>query len=531
MTMTKLSKLTALFALVISANTFAETKTFTYCLEASPAGLNPQLVTDGASLDVGQAIYNRLVDFEQGTTNLIPSLAERWEISDDGKTYTFFLRQNVKFHSNKNFTPSRDFNADDVIFSIERQRNVDNPYHKVSGGNYEFFLGMDMQNIIDSLEKVNDYTLKIQLKQPNAPFLANLAMDFMAIFSAEYAEKMLAAGTPEKLDSDPIGTGAFEFHSYQKDANVRFTAFENYWQGRTKLERLVFEITPDAAVRLAKLEKNECQAMPYPNPADLNSLKNNPNVQLLEKSGLNVGYITFNLRKAPFDNQKVRQALNYAVNKDEILTSVYQGSGIKAKNPMPSTIWGYNDDVVDYEYNPAKAKALLVEAGFENGFETEIWAMPVARPYNPNARRMAEMIQEDWRKIGVEAKIVSYEWGEYLKRMAAGEHTTGMMGWTGDNGDPDNFLNTLLSCNAVSQGSNYAGFCNAEYDKLVTEAAMISEQDKRSELYKKAQNIVKEQATWLPIAHSTVYFPVRKEVKGYVLSPFLAHNFYRVDLE
>lgn len=528
--MTKLSKFTTLLALSISANVFAENKTFTYCLEASPAGLNPQLVTDGASLDVGQAVYNRLVDFEQGSTNLIPSLAERWEISDDGKTYTFFLRQNVQFHSNKNFTPSRNFNADDVIFSINRQRDTNNPYNQVSGGNYEFFLGMDMQNIIDNLEKVDDYTLKIQLKKPNAPFLANLAMDFMAMFSAEYADKMLAAGTPEKLDTAPIGTGAFQFHSYQKDATVRFTAFDNYWQGRAKLDRLVFSITPDASVRLAKLEKNECQAMPYPNPADLEALKNNPNIQLLEQSGLNIGYITFNLRKAPFDNQKVRQALNYAVNKDEILTSVYQGSGIKAKNPMPATIWGYNNEVEDYDYNPEKAKILLKEAGLENGFKTEIWAMPVARPYNPNARRMAEMVQEDWRKIGVEAKIVSYEWGEYLKRMAAGEHTAGMMGWTGDNGDPDNFLNTLLSCNAVEQGSNYAGFCHAEYDKLVTEAATISEQNKRSELYKKAQNIVKEQAAWLPIAHSTVYFPMRKEVKGYVLSPFLAHNFYTVDL-
>lgn len=529
--MKNFSKLATIITLAFSANAYAEIKTFTYCLESSPAALNPQIATDGATLDVGQAVYNRLIDFEKGTTNLIPSLAERWEISEDGKTYTFFLRQNVKFHSNKDFTPSRPFNADDVLFSINRQLDPNNPYHKISGGNYEFFLGMDMQNIIEKVEKLDDYTVKISLKQPNAPFLANLAMDFAAMFSAEYADKMLAAGTPEKIDLEPIGTGPFQFYSYQKDANVRFTAFDDYWQGKAKLDRLVFSITPDASVRLAKLEKNECQAMPYPNPADIGSLKNNENVQLLEKSGMNIGYITFNLRKAPFDNQKVRQALNYAVNKDEILTSVYQGSGIKAKNPMPSTIWGYNDDVADYDYNPEKAKALLKEAGFENGFETEIWAMPVSRPYNPNARRMAEMVQEDWRKIGVEAKIVSYEWGEYLKRMAAGEHTTGMMGWTGDNGDPDNFLNTLLSCNAVEQGSNYSGFCNKEYDQLVTEAAQISDQSKRAELYKKAQIIVKEQAAWLPIAHSTVYFPVRKEVKGYVVSPFMAHNFYGVELD
>lgn len=530
--MKKLTQLASCLTLALAANAYAaDTQTFTYCIEASPAALNPQLVTDGATLDVGQALYNRLIDFEPGTTTLIPSLAESWQISEDGKTYILSLRKGVKFHSNKQFTPSRDFNADDVIFSINRQFDANNPYHNVSGGNYEFFYGMNMQNTIKRVSKEDDYTVKIELNAPNAPFLANLAMDFMAIFSAEYAEQLLKAGTPEKLDSDPIGTGPFQFYAYQKDANVRFTTFENYWQGRAKIDRLVFSVTPDPSVRLAKLEKNECQAMPYPNPADIDRLKNNADVQLLEKAGLNIGYVSFNLRKAPFDNQKVRQALNYAVNKTEILTSVYQGSGTVAKNPMPPTVWSYNDEVKDYDYNPEKAKALLKEAGFENGFDTEIWAMPVSRPYNPNARRMAEMIQADWKAVGVNANIVSYEWGEYLKRMSNGEHTTGMLGWTGDNGDPDNFLNALLTCNAVEQGSNYAGFCNAEFDSLVREAAEISDQNKRSGLYQKAQIIFKAQAPWLTIAHSTVYFPVRKEVKGYVLSSFLAHNFYGVSLE
>ncbi|MDY2947477.1 MAG: ABC transporter substrate-binding protein [Mannheimia varigena] len=528
--MNKLTQL-ALFSLAFAGSALAAPKTFTYCLESSPAALNPQIATDGATLDVGQALYNRLIDFEKGTTNLTPSLAERWEISEDGTSYIFYLRQNVPFHSNKNFTPSRNLNADDVIFSINRQLDQNNPYNKVSGGSYEFFYGMNMQNIIKNVAKIDDYTVKIELNAPNAPFLANLAMDFMAIFSAEYAEQMQKAGTPEKVDLEPIGTGAFQFYGYQKDATVSFMAFDNYWQGKAKIDRLVFSITPDASVRLAKLEKNECQAMPYPNPADLPALKANSNIQVLEKAGLNVGYITLNTRKPPFDNPKVRQALNYAVNKEEILTSVYQGSAIKAKNPMPPTIWGYNEEVTGYDFNPEKAKQLLKEAGLENGFETEIWAMPVSRPYNPNARRMAEMIQADWKAIGVNAKIVSYEWGEYLKRMGNGEHTTGMIGWTGDNGDPDNFLNALLSCNAVEQGPNYAGFCDKEFDLLVSEAATISDKNKRSELYQKAQTIFNEQAPWLPIAHSTVYFPVRKEVKGYIPSPFVAHNFYGIELE
>lgn len=450
---------------------------------------------------------------------------------EDGKTYVFHLRKGVKFHSNKDFKPTRDFNADDVVFSFNRQLDPNHPYHKVSGGSYEYFIGMDMQNIINKVEKVDDYTVKISLNVPNAPFLANLAMDFASIYSAQYAEAMAKAKTPEKIDSAPIGTGPFEFVSYQKDSTVRFKAFENYWQGKAKIDRLVFSITPDASVRYAKLQKGECHAAPYPNPADIAKLKDDPNITLLTKPGLNIGYLNFNVQKAPFDNVKVRQALNYAVNKAAIIESVYQGAGQVAKNPIPPTMWSYNDDVKDYAYDPEKAKALLKEAGFENGFETDLWAMPVSRPYNPNARRMAELVQADWEKVGVKAKIVSYEWGEYLKRMRAGDHQTGMMGWTGDNGDPDNFLNTLLSCSAVESGSNYANFCHKEFNDLVTKAAQVTDLAERTALYQQAQLVFKEQAPWITIAHSTTYFPVRKEVKGYVIDPFGLHNFYAVELE
>ncbi len=531
--MKKLTKLSlAVLAMTSTAVFAAAPKTFVYCSEASPSYLSPVLGTDGATIDAsGQAMFNGLTTFERGTTNVIPALAEKWDVSEDGKTYVFHLRKGVKFHSNKDFKPTRDFNADDVVFSFNRQLDPNHPYHKVSGGSYEYFIGMDMQNIIDKVEKVDDYTVKISLKVPNAPFLANLAMDFASIYSAQYADAMAKAKTPEKLDSAPIGTGPFEFVSYQKDSAVRYKAFENYWQGKAKIDRLVFSITPDASVRYAKLQKGECHAAPYPNPADIAKLKADSNITLLTKPGLNVGYLNFNVQKAPFDNVKVRQALNYAVNKDAIIESVYQGAGQVAKNPIPPTMWSYNDEVKDYAYDPEKAKALLKEAGFENGFETDLWAMPVSRPYNPNARRMAELVQADWEKVGVKAKIVSYEWGEYLKRMRAGDHQTGMMGWTGDNGDPDNFLNTLLSCAAVESGSNYANFCHKEFNDLVTKAAQVTDSAERTALYQQAQLVFKEQAPWITIAHSTTYFPVRKEVKGYVIDPFGLHNFYAVELE
>ena len=380
-------------------------------------------------------------------------------------------------------------------------------------------------------KKVDDNTVQFVLTRPEAPFLADLAMDFASILSKEYADAMMKAGTPEKLDLNPIGTGPFQLQQYQKDSRIRYKAFDGYWGTKPQIDTLVFSITPDASVRYAKLQKNECQVMPYPNPADIARMKQDKSINLMEMPGLNVGYLSYNVQKKPLDDVKVRQALTYAVNKDAIIKAVYQGAGVSAKNLIPPTMWGYNDDVQDYTYDPEKAKALLKEAGLEKGFSIDLWAMPVQRPYNPNARRMAEMIQADWAKVGVQAKIVTYEWGEYLKRAKDGEHQTVMMGWTGDNGDPDNFFATLFSCAASEQGSNYSKWCYKPFEDLIQPARATDDHNKRVELYKQAQVVMHDQAPALIIAHSTVFEPVRKEVKGYVVDPLGKHHFENVSIE
>lgn len=519
-----------LLALAVSAG--VQAKTLVYCSEGSPEGFNPQLFTSGTTYDASSVpIYNRLVEFKLGTTEIIPGLAESWDVSDDGKVYTFHLRKGVNWHSSKTFKPTREFNADDVMYTFMRQMDPKHPYHKVSGGSYEYFSGMDMNNMIEKIEKVDDHTVRFVLTRSEAPFIADMAMDFASILSAEYADNMMKAGTPEKVDLDPIGTGPFQLQQYQKDSRILYKANDQYWGKKPDIDRLVFSITPDASVRYAKLQKGECQAMPFPNPADIAKMKQNSDINLLEQPGLNVGYISFNVEKKPLDNQKVRQALSMAVNKDAIIEAVYQGAGQKAKNLIPPTMWSYNDEIVDYEYNPEKAKALLKEAGLAEGFTIDLWAMPVQRPYNPNARRMAEMVQADWEKIGVKTKIVSYEWGEYLKRAKSGEHQAVMMGWTGDNGDPDNFFATLFSCAAKEQGSNYSKWCYKPFEDLIQPARITADHDKRVELYKQAQIVMHDQAPALIIAHSTVYEPVSKKVENYVVDPLGKHHFENVSLK
>jgi len=524
---------TALAALTLACGAVSA-KTLVYCSEGSPENFYPGMNTTGTSFDVTTQVYNTIVEFERGGTKVVPGLAEKWDISPDGTVYTFHLRKGVKWHTtSKSFKPTRDFNADDFIFMIERQWKESDPFFKVTSQNHSYFNDMGMPKLLKSVDQIDDYTVKITLNQAEAPFLANLAMQYAGIQSKEYAIAMLKAGTPEKVDQDPIGTGPFYLVQYQKDAIIRFKAFPQYWGGKAKIDDLVFAITPDASVRWAKLQKGECHVMPYPNPADLDAIRKDPNVQVLEQPGLNVGYLSYNTTKKPFDDVRVRKAINMAINKKAIIDGVYLSTGVAAKNPIPPTMWSYNDAVKDDPYDPEAAKKLLAQAGFPDGFSTDLWAMPVQRPYNPNAKRIAELMQADLAKINVKAEIKSFEWGEYRKRLQAGEHQMGMLGWTGDNGDPDNFLYTLLGCASAksASGSNISKFCYQPYEDLVLKAKSATKQSERDALYKKAQLIFKEQAPWFTIAHAVQLKPVRKEVVDFKLSPFGRHTFYGVDIK
>jgi dipeptide transport system substrate-binding protein len=517
---------------IVGLSGAAQAKTLVYCSEGSPENFSPMLNTTGTTFDANKPIYDTLIQFKPGTTELEPGLAQSWDTSPDGTVITLHLRHNAKWQSNKAFKPTRGLTADDVLFTFERQWKDTNPYHKISGGGYDYFSDMDFPKLLAAIDKVDDYTVKITLTRPNTPFLSDLAMDFSAIMSKEYADALLKAGKPEQFDQEPIGTGPYFLQQYQKDATIRYRAFDGYWGKKPPIDTLVFSITKEAAVRLAKLQANECQVMPFPSPADLPKIKADPHLMMLEQPGLNIGYMAFNVTKKPLDDVRVRRAINMAIDKKAILSAVYQGAGQPAKNLIPPTMWSYNNQVQDFPFDPAAAKKLLEEAGLGAGFDIDLWAMPVQRPYNPDARRIAELMQSDLAKVGIRAKIVSYEWGEYRKRVAAGEDSMAELGWTGDNGDPDNFFGNLASCAAAAPGgSSSTKWCNKEFDALITKAAQLPVQADRAKLYEQAQVIMHQDAPYYLIAHSVVFMPMRKEVTGYVMSPFGGHQFNYVDLK
>jgi dipeptide transport system substrate-binding protein len=508
-----------------------DSKTLVYCSEGSPSSFNPQLVADGTSLNTLHPVFNGLVEFEIGTTKVIPVLAESYTISKDKLTYTFKLRKGVKFHTTKTFTPTREMNAEDVVFSFERMLLKDHPYHNIGGGTYEYFDGMGMGKVIKSVKATDPMTIAITLNYPEAPFLANMAMPFMSVHSKEYADKLAAAGKKNDLDSIPVGTGPFVFQSYVKGASIRYAAFENYWGKKGNIGKLLFSITPDANVRAQKLKTGECQFIIEPAPADLAALKGDGKVSVMNAPGMNVGYLAMNTTKAPFDNVLVRRAINHALNRKSYMDAIYLGNATVAKNPLPPTIWSYNDAVKDYDFNPEKAKALLKQANVKLPIQTEIWTMPVSRPYNPNGKKLGEMMQADLAKVGIDAKLVTYDWPTYLSKAKLGEHSLVQFGWTGDNGDPDNFLGILLGCESVASGSNYARWCHKPFNDLIEEAKKTTDMKKRTELYKKAQVIFKEEAPWVTIAHSTVFRAMSKKVKNYKMDPLGADLFSQVSVE
>uniref|UniRef100_UPI00289D14E0 ABC transporter substrate-binding protein n=1 Tax=Pseudomonas sp. TaxID=306 RepID=UPI00289D14E0 len=489
-----------------------------FCSEGSPAGFDTAQYTSATDNDAAEPIYNRLVEFERGATAVQPALAEKWQVSADGLQYTFHLRPGVKFHSNQTFTPTRDFNADDVLFTFQRMLDKQQPLRKAYPTEFPYFVSMGLDKTIAKVEKTDPMTVVFTLNNVDAAFIQNLAMSFAAILSAEYADHLLAAGKPSDINQKPIGTGPFVFQRYQKDSQIRYKGNQDYWKPEdVKIDNLIFSINIDPSVRIQKLRRNECQVTLHPRPADLPKLKTDKQLQVLSKPGFNLGYIAYNTRHAPFDQLQVRQAMDMAVNKPAIIQAVYQDAGQLAVNAMPPTQWSYDDTLKDQPYDPEKAKALLKQAGVKEGTEITLWAMPVQRPYNPNAKLMAEMLQADWSKLGFKVRIVSYEWGEYLKRMKSGEHDIALIGWTGDNGDPDNWLGTLYSCGAIGS-NNYSLWCDQQYDQLVQQAKQVTDREQRSALYQQAQQRLKQQVPITLVAHSTVNQPISARVHDFKVS-------------
>ncbi len=498
-----------------------------YCSEGSPESFNPQLSTSGTTSDAtSKQLYNSLIVYKGKNNTLGPSLAKSWHVTRDGRKVTFYLRQDVNFHQTSNFSPTRKLNADDVLFSFNRILNKEHPFHQISGGHYPFFQSVKFADLVERIEKINDYTVRFVLKRNDSSFMANLATDYAVILSAEYAQQLTKANTPNEIDLLPVGTGPFMLKDYRVGSFIRFYRNDLYWHDKAKIEQLVYDISPNKTSRLTKLLAKECDVSSY--PIAHGKIAEREDLQLESVTSLNVGYFGFNTQKPPFDNKLVRQAISLAINKQALIDTVYESQAARAKSIIPETSWAFDSETPELGYDPIRAKSLLEIAGYAQGFSMDIWAMPVQRAYNPNAVTMAKLIQADLKKIGVKVKIVSYEWSTFLRRLSLGEHQSFLLGWTADHPDPDNFFTPMLSCSASTQGNNRTFWCNKEYDELLQKALKTTNMSKRKKYYAQAMAIINEEMPLLAIAHSKRFQARGTNVKGKILENFGSISFHDV---
>jgi dipeptide transport system substrate-binding protein len=513
----------AVFSVALSVSA----KPLVVCTEASPEGFDIVQYTTAVTADAAaETILNRLVDFAPGTTDVIPGLAERWEISPDGLTYTFHLRQGVKFQTTDYFKPTRTLNADDVLWSFQRQLDPKHPWHDKSLIGFPYFESMGFTELLKSVEKLDDSTVKFTLTRPESPFLRDMAMAFASIYSAEYGDQLLKSGKTDDLNSKPIGTGPFILVRYAKDAQIRYKANPDYWKGQVPSEALIFAITLDNNTRLQKLKANECQIALYPKPDDIANIKADPNLKIDEMEAMMTSYIAMNTSHKYLSDVRVRQAINMAFDKKSYIKALFgTGKATEGVNPYPPTLLGYDADIQNPPHDLAKARELIKQAGVPEGTVFTLFTRNGGAVTNPNPLVGAQMLQSDLAQIGIKVDIRVLEWGEMLKRAKHGEHDMVFAGWAGDNGDPDNFLTPNLSCDAAKNGENYARWCDKTFEDAISSARANTDPAERAALYKQAQQAFHKEQPWISLAYPKLFTAMRKNVEGYHISPLTTNNF------
>ncbi len=458
------------------------------------------------------AVYDTLVRYSDDYDKLEPSLAISWDISKDGKTLVFKLRQGVVFHNGDKF------DAQSVVFSFLRQMDSSHPHYPANIGYAKYIFDM-----VERVYPISQYEVGIQLKTPYAPFLHSLTIPAASIVCPASVKKL-----GDKFGINPCGTGPFMIEKWDSGERVTLIRNEKFWGDAPFLDRLVYKTIVNSKDRLLELSTGSIQVMDGIGPEALDTISRNNELRFVSTPGLNICFITMNTQSPPFDNVKVRQAVNYAVNKTKIVKLLYQGLAEPAVNPFPPHMWGFNHEITGYGYKPEKAKALLKEAGYPDGFETTLFKLPVPRFYNQLPDKTARLIQANLAKVGIKANISTFkDWKTYRSMLQNGKHQMAFYGWGAEYNDPDYFLYNLLDQDnaVIGKGYNFSFFRNNELHDYIRQAQEVSDQSIREGLYKKAQVIIHQQAPWVPLVHVQQLLGFHKSVHGIILDPSEYYGF------
>jgi len=468
--------------------------------------LDPARANDIESLEVAEQVYGRLVRFAPGRLEPEPDLATSWSVSSDGTIWTFELRPNVRFHDG---TP---VDADAVVFSFERQIVAEHSAHEP-----DFVWSRAFHNIrrVTALGRLR---VQFEIDRPYAPFLANLAMGPAAIVSPAAVKRY-----GSKFGSNPVGTGPYRFVEWIPGERITLERNAQYWDHPPRIRYLVLLTLPDSRERLQALESGAADVIQQLAPDDLSLVSLHPDLTLAAAPEALVSYLAMNTQRRPLNDPRIRRAIAHGIRRDALVKLIYQGLGIPAIGPLPPNVWGARSDVVTYPYDLSRARALLVEAGWKGaaGPPLKLLAPNVPRQYMPAPDRVANTIKMSLAEIGIPVDVVLNDPEEHQRALWAGEHDLALHGWFNDNGDPDNFLYTLLDSDNTMGGrpSNIAFYANSWFHDVIGMAQRTTDRTERERLYSQAQAILATDVPWVPLAHSKVVFAVRANLKGLVVQP------------
>ncbi|HEX4421410.1 MAG TPA: ABC transporter substrate-binding protein [Kofleriaceae bacterium] len=475
---------------------------------ADVSGLDLARVVDSESIEVSQILFEGLARWRPGTTDVEPGLATSWQVSPDGLRWTFELRPGVVFHD------GQPLDADAVVFSFER---VIDPHHPSTLGSDAQYWRLLLKDV-ERVTALGPMRVEIAIARPYAPLLGELAM-FPIVSPA--AVRMWG----DEFDRHPVGTGPFAFEAWNPGEQVVIKRFERYWGETPKLERIVFRVVLDPRQRLIDLQSGSVDLAAAILPDEESFVELHPDLVLIHAPSNDITYLALNTMHAPFGDRRVRRAINHAINKEPIVKLAFQGRAIAAEGPLPPGQWGAHVPAMRYAYDPALARRLLEQAAADHVFDPsrvyKLYAPATARTYLTQPERVARYLQAALAQVGMKTELVLQPTTPHFEALSNGDHDLALSGWISDTGDPDNIMYVLLhSDNAVvGSAQNIAFYSNPAVDRLLGEAQAELDVPTRLRRYAQAQDLIAEDAPWVPLAHSELVIAARAELSGVILSP------------
>jgi len=498
--------------------------TLTYARGNDSGTLDPQNTTSGEDVKVTNQIYDRLIEFEPGQSSLIEGLATEWSL--DGQQATVTMREGASFHNGDECT------VDDFIATY--RRFTDSNYEYYPGDEYVSSYGpFTLGNWVSGVEKNGDYEMTIQLEQRYAPFLRNLAMFASSVLSEQAIQER---GTD--LSTNPMGTGPFVFENWdQGNQRIRLSANQDYWGQVPSVNEVVFTAIGSNTTRAQTLVSGGADIIDGLGAQAAQIVDQSQNAELLEKQGINIGYLAFNMgRVEAFRDKRVRQAISYAINTEAIVNTIFRGIAVQASQPIPSNVFGYNEELDPYPHDPQQAQQLLNDAGYGDGFTFELATFQNPRAYNPSPIQAAQTVKSNLEQVGITVNINQQPFNPFLNYTSSGKHDACFLGWMTDNADPDNFYYALLhpgiSQDQVPQGQDWvswdteglntldvAAWANTEFMDVAEQAQQTYNREERANLYRQAAEIAHEEAPWVFMDHAKELRGIGPNVENFVVAP------------